>query len=130
MVRIVTFNIKSKNKKIEDKKNDKNKKKNPKKEEPEEEEEKTFESVINSEYKFKVGEDNINGFFHWDKFILAFSRDGNLYLINYEKIQESCETAQMIIEDEESLKMMGNLVHNKKNKKGKKDKGKKDKKKK
>ena len=129
MIRIVTFDIKTKNKKIDDKKNDKNKKKNTKNEEPEEEEEKIFESIINTEYKFKVGEDNINGLYAMDKFIFAFSRDGSLYLINYEKIQESCETAQMIFEDEESLKMMNNLVQNKKTKKGKKDKAKKNNKK-
>jgi len=129
MIRIVTFDIKTKNKKIDDKKNDKNKKKNTKNEEPEEEEEKIFESIINTEYKFKVGEDNINGLYAIDKFIFAFSRDGNLYLINYEKIQESCETAQMIFEDEESLKMMNDLVQNKKTKKGKKDKAKKNNKK-
>ena len=128
MIRIVTFNIKTKNKKADDKKNDKNKKKNVKNEEPEEDEEKIFESIINTEFKFKVGEDNINGLYEVDKFIFAFSRDGSLFLINYEKIQESCETAQMIVEDEESLKMMGNLVQNKKTKKGKKDKAKKDKK--
>ena len=128
MVRIVTFNIKEKNKKTDNKKNDKNKKKNTKNEEPEEDEEKIFQSIINSEYKFKVGEDTINGFYALDKFIFVFCRDGNLYLINYEKIQESCESVQMRIEDEESLKMMENLVQNKKTKKGKKDKAKKTKK--
>ena len=128
MIRIVTFNIKTKNKKIDDKKNDKNKKKNSKNDEPEENEEKIFESIINTEYKFNVGEDNINGLYAVDKFIFAFSRDGSLYLINYEKIQESCETLQMTVEDEESLKMMNNLVQNKKTKKGKKDKTKKNKK--
>lgn len=130
MIRIVNFDIKEKNKKKEDNKNDKNKKKNPKNEEPEEEEEKTFESIIRTEYKFKVGEDNINGLYPVNDIIFAFCRDGSLYLINYEKIQESCEMMQMKKEDEASLKMMESLAHTKKSKKGKKDKGKKEKKKK
>ena len=61
------------------------------------------------------------------------SRDGCLYLINYDKIHESYENGRMKIEDEESQKMMENAGHNKKTKKGKKDKkakGKKEKKKK
>ena len=127
------FNLKPKDKVKEEKKNDKNKKKNTKNEEPQEEEEKIFENVIQTEYKFKVGEDNINGFYYIDNFILAFSRDGCLYLINFQKIQESYENARMKIEDEESRKMMENAVLNKKSKKGKKDKkgkGKKEKKKK
>ena len=122
MVRNVTFNIKKKNKTKEDNKNDKNKKKNPKNEESEEEEEKTYESVIKTEYKFKVGEDNINGFYPLNDFIFAFSRDGSLYLINLETIQEGFETLQMTKEDEESLKLMEYLAQNKKSKKGKKDK--------
>ena len=133
MVKMVKLNLKSKNKAKEDNKNDKNKKKNAKNEEPQEDEEKIFESVIQTQYKFKVGEDNINGFYFIDNFILAFTRDGCLYLINYDKIQESYENGRMKIEDEESQKMMENAGHNKKNKKGKKDKkakGKKEKKKK
>ena len=122
MVRMVTFNIKKKNKAKEDNKSDKNKKKNPKNEEPDEEEEKTYESVIKTEYKFKVGEDNINGFYPLNNFIFAFSRDGSLLLINFEKIQESFETLRMTKEDEASLKMMEFLAQNKKSKKGKKDK--------
>ena len=133
MVRMVTFKIKEKNKAKEDSKNDKNKKKNPKKEEPPEEEEKTFESIIHTQFKFKVGEDNINGFYFINNFILAFCRDGSMYLINYDKIHESYENELMKIEDEISMKMMESMVNNKKSKKGKKDKkdkGKKDKKKK
>ena len=133
MVRTVKFNIKPKDKVKEEKKNDKNKKKNTKNEEPQEEEEKIFENVIQTEYKFKVGEDNINGFYYIDNFILAFSRDGCLYLINFQKIQESYENERMKIEDEESRKTMENAALNKKSKKGKKDKkgkGKKEKKKK
>lgn len=133
MVRMVTFKIKEKNKAKEDSKNDKNKKKNPKKEEPPEEEEKTFESIIHTQFKFKVGEDNINGFYFINNFILAFCRDGSLYSINYDKIHESYENELMKIEDEISMKMMESMVNNKKSKKGKKDKkdkGKKDKKKK
>ena len=133
MVKMVKPNLKSKNKAKEDNKNDKNKKKNAKNEEPQEDEEKIFESVIQTQYKFKVGEDNINGFYFIDNFILAFTRDGCLYLINYDKIQESYENGRMKIEDEESQKMMENAGHNKKTKKGKKDKkakGKKEKKKK
>ena len=122
MVRMVTFNIKKKTKAKEDNKNDKNKKKNPKNEEPEEEEEKTYESVIKTEYKFKLGEDNINGFYPLNNFIFAFSRDGSLYLINFEKIQEGYETLRMTKEDDASLKMMEFLAQNKKSKKGKKDK--------
>ena len=133
MVRMVTFKIKEKNKAKEDSKNDKNKKKNPKKEEPPEEEEKTFESIIHTQFKFKVGEDNINGFYFINNFILAFCRDGSLYSINYDKIHESYENELMKIEDEISMKMMESMVNNKKSKKGKKDKkdkGKKEKKKK
>lgn len=133
MVRMVTFKIKEKNKAKEDSKNDKNKKKNPKKEEPPEEEEKTFESIIHTQFKFKVGEDNINGFYFINNFILAFCRDGSMYSINYDKIHESYENELMKIEDEISMKMMESMVNNKKSKKGKKDKkdkGKKDKKKK
>ena len=133
MVRMVTFKIKEKNKAKEDSKNDKNKKKNPKKEEPPEEEEKIFESIIHTQFKFKVGEDNINGFYFINNFILAFCRDGSLYSINYDKIHESYENELMKIEDEISMKMMESMVNNKKSKKGKKDKkdkGKKDKKKK
>ena len=133
MVRMVTFKLKEKNKAKEDSKNDKNKKKNPKKEEPQEEEEKTFESIIHTQFKFKVGEDNINGFYFINNFILAFCRDGSLYCVNYDKIHESYENEQMKIEDEISKKMMESMVNNKKSKKGKKDKkdkGKKDKKKK
>ena len=133
MVRMVTFKLKEKNKVKEDSKNDKNKKKNPKKEEPQEEEEKTFESIIHTQFKFKVGEDNINGFYFINNFILAFCRDGSLYCVNYDKIHESYENEQMKIEDEISKKMMESMVNNKKSKKGKKDKkdkGKKDKKKK
>ena len=133
MVRMVTFKIKEKNKAKEDSKNDKNKKKNPKKEEPPEEEEKTFESIIHTQFKFKVGEDNINGFYFINNFILAFCRDGSMYSINYDKIHESYENELMKIEDEISMKMMESIVNNKKSKKGKKDKkdkGKKDKKKK
>ena len=133
MVRMVTFKIKEKKKAKEDSKNDKNKKKNPKKEEPPEEEEKTFESIIHTQFKFKVGEDNINGFYFINNFILAFCRDGSLYSINYDKIHESYENELMKIEDEISMKMMESMVNNKKSKKGKKDKkdkGKKDKKKK
>ena len=133
MVRMVTFKIKEKNKAKEDSKNDKNKKKNPKKEEPPEEEEKTFESIIHTQFKFKVGEDNINGFYFINNFILAFCRDGSMYSINYDKIHESYENELMKIEDEISMKMMESMVNNKKSKKGKKDKkdkGKKEKKKK
>jgi hypothetical protein len=133
MVRMVTFKIKEKNKAKEDSKNDKNKKKNTKKEEPPEEEEKTFESIIHTQFKFKVGEDNINGFYFINNFILAFCRDGSMYSINYDKIHESYENELMKIEDEISMKMMESMVNNKKSKKGKKDKkdkGKKDKKKK
>ena len=133
MVRMVTFKIKEKNKAKEDSKNDKNKKKNPKKEELPEEEEKTFESIIHTQFKFKVGEDNINGFYFINNFILAFCRDGSMYSINYDKIHESYENELMKIEDEISMKMMESMVNNKKSKKGKKDKkdkGKKDKKKK
>ena len=133
MVRMVTFKIKEKNKAKEDSKNDKNKKKNPKKEEPPEEEEKTFESIIHTQFKFKVGEDNINGFYFINNFILAFCRDGSMYSINYDKIHESYENELMKIEDEISMKMMESIVNNKKSKKGKKDKkdkGKKEKKKK
>ena len=133
MVKMVKLNLKSKNKAKEDNKNDKNKKKNAKNEEPQEEEEKIFESIIQTLYKFKVGEDNIKGFYFIDNFILAFTRDGCLYSINYDKIQESYENGRMKIEDEESQKMMENAGHNKKTKKGKKDKkgkGKKEKKKK
>ena len=133
MVRMVTFKIKEKNKAKEDSKNDKNKKKNPKKEEPPEEEEKTFESIIHTQFKFKVGEDNINGFYFINNFILSFCRDGSMYSINYDKIHESYENELMKIEDEISMKMMESMVNNKKSKKGKKDKkdkGKKDKKKK
>ena len=133
MVRMVTFKIKEKNKTKEDSKNDKNKKKNTKKEEPPEEEEKTFESIIHTQFKFKVGEDNINGFYFINNFILAFCRDGSMYSINYDKIHESYENEQMKIEDEISKKMMESMVNNKKSKKGKKDKkdkGKKEKKKK
>ena len=133
MVRMVTFKIKEKNKAKEDSKNDKNKKKNTKKEEPPEEEEKIFESIIHTQFKFKVGEDNINGFYFINNFILAFCRDGSLYSINYDKIHESYENELMKIEDEISMKMMESMVNNKKSKKGKKDKkdkGKKDKKKK
>ena len=133
MVRMVTFKIKEKNKAKEDSKNDKNKKKNPKKEELPEEEEKTFESIIHTQFKFKVGEDNINGFYFINNFILAFCRDGSMYSINYDKIHESYENELMKIEDEISMKMMESIVNNKKSKKGKKDKkdkGKKDKKKK
>ena len=133
MVRMVTFKIKEKNKAKEDSKNDKNKKKNTKKEEPPEEEEKTFESIIHTQFKFKVGEDNINGFYFINNFILAFCRDGSMYSINYDKIHESYENELMKIEDEISMKMMESMVNNKKSKKGKKDKkdkGKKEKKKK
>ena len=133
MVRMVTFKIKEKNKAKEDSKNDKNKKKNTKKEEPPEEEEKIFESIIHTQFKFKVGEDNINGFYFINNFILAFCRDGSMYSINYDKIHESYENELMKIEDEISMKMMESMVNNKKSKKGKKDKkdkGKKEKKKK
>ena len=133
MVRMVTFKIKEKNKAKEDSKNDKNKKKNTKKEEPPEEEEKIFESIIHTQFKFKVGEDNINGFYFINNFILAFCRDGSMYSINYDKIHESYENELMKIEDKISMKMMESMVNNKKSKKGKKDKkdkGKKDKKKK
>ena len=133
MVRMVTFKIKEKNKAKEDSKNDKNKKKNPKKEEPPEEEEKIFESIIHTQFKFKVGEDNINGFYFINNFILAFCRDGSMYSINYDKIHESYENELMKIEDEISMKMMESMANNKKSKKGKKDKkdkGKKEKKKK
>ena len=122
MIRMVSFTIKTKDKVKEDNKNDKNKKKNPKNEEPQEEEEKTFESIIHSEYKFKVGEDDINGLFSVNNFIFAFCRDGSLYLINYDKIQESCENVRMKIEDELSKKMMEISAQTKKSKKGKKDK--------
>ena len=133
MVRMVTFKIKEKNKAKEDSKNDKNKKKNTKKEEPPEEEEKIFESITHTQFKFKVGEDNINGFYFINNFILAFCRDGSMYSINYDKIHESYENELMKIEDEISMKMMESMVNNKKSKKGKKDKkdkGKKEKKKK
>ena len=133
VVRMVTFKIKEKNKAKEDSKNDKNKKKNTKKEEPPEEEEKIFESIIHTQFKFKVGEDNINGFYFINNFILAFCRDGSMYSINYDKIHESYENELMKIEDEISMKMMESMVNNKKSKKGKKDKkdkGKKEKKKK
>ena len=133
MVRMVTFKIKEKNKAKEDGKNEKNKKKNTKKEEQHEEEEKTFESIIHTQFKFKVGEDNINGFYFINNFILAFCRDGSMYSINYDKIHESYENELMKIEDEISMKMMESMVNNKKSKKGKKDKkdkGKKEKKKK
>ena len=111
MVRMVTFKIREKNKAKEDSKNDKNKKKNPKKEEPPEEEEKIFESIIHTKFKFKVGEDNINGFYFINNFILAFCRDGSMYSINYDKIHESYENELMKIEDESSMKMMESMVN-------------------
>jgi len=132
MVRRVKFEIKQKNKnKDKDKnKNDKNKKKVEKNEEDEENQEKIYESIIKTEFKFKVGEDNIIGFFYFNNFIFAFCRDGNLYLVNFEKIIENYENYLMSIEDAESLKMMETLAKSKKSKKSKKDKGKKTKKKK
>ena len=132
MVRRVKFEIKQKNKnKDKDKnKNDKNKKKVEKNEEDEENQEKIYESIIKTEFKFKVGEDNIIGFFYFNNFIFVFCRDGNLYLVNFEKIIENYENYLMSIEDAESLKMMETLAKSKKSKKSKKDKGKKTKKKK
>ena len=86
--------------------------------------------IIKTEFKFKVGEDNIIGFFYFNNFIFVFCRDGNLYLVNFEKIIENYENYLMSIEDAESLKMMETLAKSKKSKKSKKDKGKKTKKKK
>ena len=112
--------------KDKNKKNEKNKKQNgPKNEEKDENEEKIKENTIITDCKFKVGEDNINGFFFVDSYILVYCQDGKLYLVNYDKIKENYERMQMAFEDAASLQMMATLIHAKKpKKKGKGKKGK------
>ena len=129
-IRIVEVKQKQKDKendsKDKNKKNEKNKKpvKGKKEEEPVFEE-KTFENIIITNCKFKVGEDCINGFFYVDNYIFVYCQDGKLYLVKYDKIIENYERIQMEIEDEASLQMMANLVLEKKpKKKGKGKKGK------
>ena len=127
-IRLVKFIFKKKEKENEgkdnNKKNEKNKK-NVKNDENEEKEEKTFENLIITDCKFKVGEDIINGFYFFEKFIFIYCQDGKLYLVNYNKIKENYERMQMAFEDAASLQMMANLVQDKKpKKKGKVKKGK------
>ena len=114
-------NATEKNKKKEkNKKTDKNKN-----EENAENEEKTFENIIRTDCKFKVGEDLIKGFYFVDSYIFVFCQDGKLYLVNYNKIKENYERVQMAFEDLASLQMNNNLVTTKKpKKKGKGKKGK------
>ena len=82
-----------------------------------ENEEKTFENIIITGCKFKVGEDTIIGFYFFDKYIFIYCQDGKLYLVNYNKIKENYERMQMTFEDAASLQMMASLVHDKKPKK-------------
>ena len=129
-IRIVEFMQKNKEKendsKNKNKKNEKNKKQNGQKnEEKDENEEKINENTIITDCKFKVGEDNINGFFFVDSYVLVYCQDGKLYLVNYDKIKENYERMQMAFEDAASLQMMSTIIHAKKpKKKGKGKKGK------
>ena len=131
-IRLVEFILKKKEKENEGKDNKKNNeknKKNVKNDENQENEEKTFENIIITDCKFKVGEDTINGFYFFDKYIFIYCQDGKLYLVNYNKIKENYERMQMTFEDAASLQMMASLVYDKKPKKKVKGKKGKDKKK-
>ena len=114
--------------KDKNKKNEKNKKPN-KNDENKEEEEKTYENTIITDFKFKVGEDRVKGFFYVDNYIFVYCQDGKLFLVNYDKIIQNYERIQMAIEDDASLQMMATLVYVKKAKKKKGKKGKEKKKK-
>ena len=124
-IRIVEFINKDKNKedqKDKKKKNEKNKKQNPKGKNAakEENEEKVYENMIITDCKFKVGVDSIKGFYIVDNFIFVYCIDGNIYLVDYNKIQENYERKLMAVEDMASLQLMMSLVNAKKpRKKGK-----------
>ena len=97
----------------------------------EEEVEKTDQYNIITEFKVKIGNDEMTECYIYDQFGFCCCQDSNLYLIDLElKKDLKYERFNMATEDEASLQMMKNLANTKKKKKkGKGKDGKKKKKK-
>ena len=88
----------------------------------EEEVEKTDQYNIKTEFKIKVGNDEITECYLYDKYGFCCCQDNNLYLIDMDlKKDMKYERANMALEDEYSFQMMKNLANTKtkKKKKGK-----------
>ena len=87
----------------------------------EEEVEKTDQFNIITEFRVKMGSDEIKECFIYEQFGFCCCQDNNLYLIDLElKKDMKYERANLALEDEASLQMMKNLANTKtKKKKGK-----------
>ena len=97
----------------------------------EEEVEKTDQYNIITEFRVKMGTDEITECYIYDQFGFCCCQDNNIYLIDLElKKDMKYERGNLALEDEASLNMMKNLANMKtKKKKGKGKDGKKKKKK-
>jgi hypothetical protein len=131
-IELVSFQSLEEKKPVEDPKNKKAAKpQKGKNDKVEEEVEKSDQYNIITEFKVKMGNDEITECYIYEQFGFCCCQDNNLYLIDLElKKDMKYERANLANEDEASLQMMKNLANAKtKKKKGKGKDGKKKKKK-
>ena len=131
-IEVTSFQSMEEKKPVEDPKNKKAAKpQKGKNDQKEEEVEKTDQYNIFTEFKVKMGNDEITECYLYEQFGFCCCQDNNLYLIDLElKKDMKYERTNMANEDDASLQMMKNLANTKtKKKKGKGKDGKKKKKK-